>query len=436
MTMKHTPTAGIAQLASILTLNCVAATGRFRSTLLNRLSALAVFAAFLLPCGSTQAAGLTPPQQELVINGAYYKKLVQQKDLVADILPPPAYIIESYLTVLRVIDVMEASSVNGKIDDDGKKRIDALIDYGSKLKNGSPGVFPGYFERIEAWKKDLPETTADEKLIKKLFLGKSVESATQFYQMRDAQFVPLAKAGDVKAAKALARTGLKPLYVQHRAAIDAVVSRSRRINDAIEKEVADALGTTAKDVNFATIQIKSPLYGKVILMKDLVADILPPPYYIIESYLTVLQQIDETEIAMADGSIDANEKVILDGLLDYGRQLEAGESSKGEMAGYQERHAAWLSELPSNTPEDQTIKQLTVKDSYEPAMKFFATRNSKFTPLISKGSVEEAKKVVRQELFPIYEEHRKHIDTLVAASTARFNALETKVGELLSATKK
>lgn len=400
-----------------------------------RLAALTLFTGLLLPGGALQAAGLTPQEKELVINGPYYKQLVQQKDLVADILPPPAYIIESYLTVLRLIDALETSLVNGKLDAAGVKRLDALIDYGVKLKNGSPGVFPGYYERIEVWKKELSEATPDEKLIKKLLVERSAKAATQFYELRDTQFIPLVKAGDVKAAKALARTGLKPLYVEHRAAIDAVVSRSRRVNDKIEKEVADLLGATAKEVPFAKIRIKSDLYNKVIQMKDLVSDILPPPYYIIESYLTVLQQIDETEIAMTDGSINANEKVVLEGLVDYGRQLEVGDSSKGEMAGYKERAAFWVSDLATDSPDAQAIKALTVKASYEPAMKFYAARNSQFLPLIGKGSVEEAKKVVRQELVPLYEEHRKHIDALVAASNASYDKIQAKVDALLGAKK-
>ena len=32
---------------------------------------------------------------ELKVNGPVYHKIVQGKDLIADILPPPAYIIES-----------------------------------------------------------------------------------------------------------------------------------------------------------------------------------------------------------------------------------------------------------------------------------------------------------------------------------------------------
>jgi len=129
------------------------------TALINRLSTgIIPVALFSLTFGTgfpLSAAELTVQEKALVINGSYYKKLVQQKDLIADILPPPAYIIESYLTVLRLVDSAETAMADGKIDAAEMKVIDAMIDYGVKLKDGSPGVFPGYFERIEAWKKDL-----------------------------------------------------------------------------------------------------------------------------------------------------------------------------------------------------------------------------------------------------------------------------------------
>ena len=37
---------------------------------------------------------------KLQVNGPIYQRIVQGKDLIADILPPPEYIIESYFTSL------------------------------------------------------------------------------------------------------------------------------------------------------------------------------------------------------------------------------------------------------------------------------------------------------------------------------------------------
>ena len=44
----------------------------------------------------------------------------------------------------------------------------------------------------------------------------------------------------------------------------------------------------------STVKVSGPLYADIIRGKDLVADILPPPEYIIESYLVAYQAGGET----------------------------------------------------------------------------------------------------------------------------------------------
>jgi len=45
------------------------------------------------------------------------------------------------------------------------------------------------------------------------------------------------------------------------------------------------------------IKVNGPVYLDIVRGKDLIADILPPPEYIIESYLVVLQGMDEKDLA-------------------------------------------------------------------------------------------------------------------------------------------
>lgn len=42
------------------------------------------------------------------VNGPYYKNIVQGKDLIADILPPPEYLLESYLNAFQLSTEREA----------------------------------------------------------------------------------------------------------------------------------------------------------------------------------------------------------------------------------------------------------------------------------------------------------------------------------------
>ena len=52
------------------------------------------------------------------------------------------------------------------------------------------------------------------------------------------------------------------------------------------------------------LKVNGPLYQRIVQGKDLIADILPPPEYIIESYLVAMQLADETDTADQDKLID------------------------------------------------------------------------------------------------------------------------------------
>ena len=45
------------------------------------------------------------------VNGNIYKNIIQGKDVIADILPPPEYIIESYLLVLQMHETDNAEEI-------------------------------------------------------------------------------------------------------------------------------------------------------------------------------------------------------------------------------------------------------------------------------------------------------------------------------------
>jgi len=54
------------------------------------------------------------------VNGPVYREIVQGKDVIADVLPPPKYIIESYLVVLQMVEEKDKSKVISYIER-GKK---------------------------------------------------------------------------------------------------------------------------------------------------------------------------------------------------------------------------------------------------------------------------------------------------------------------------
>ena len=52
----------------------------------------------------------------LRVNGAVYARIVEQKDLLADILPPPMYVIETYLTALQMVGEADPAALKEEVD--------------------------------------------------------------------------------------------------------------------------------------------------------------------------------------------------------------------------------------------------------------------------------------------------------------------------------
>jgi methyl-accepting chemotaxis protein len=154
------------------------------------------------------------------------------------------------------------------------------------------------------------------------------------------------------------------------------------------------------------VKVNGPIYTQIVQGKDLIADILPPPEYIIESYLTTLELCD------------AQDKASIDKLIEYGTKLKKD---------YDDRHAYWTKDLA-----DGEMKTVLLKDTYAPAIEFYDIRDKKFIPAILKGERETAKKIVQDELRPQYMQHREKIDKVVTMATERYQADETHAASVIA----
>jgi hypothetical protein len=165
--------------------------------------------------------------EELKVNGPYYKEIVMGKDLVADVLPPPEYIIESYLT-----SMLMANSGN-------RDQLNDLIAKSTSLRKE-------YDTRHEVWVKDLPESTSDDRKIKEAMVVTAYEPAIRFFdEVRD-KLIPAVRRGDYRAAQALVDGPLRQNYEQHRAAIDEVVKAANARNAAVEASARDIVDARSK----------------------------------------------------------------------------------------------------------------------------------------------------------------------------------------------
>lgn len=147
---------------------------------------------------------------------------------------------------------------------------------------------------------------------------------------------------------------------------------------------------TARTLN--RTKVGGPLYNEVILGKDLLADVLPPPLFIIEAYLTVHEIEDETDPARIRVGVESLRKLI---------------------AGFKGRIAHWDGALTAGE-----LKESLLKDSGTHASEFLDICEVRFVPLMLDGKFEEARAVVHGDLDRLYSAHRASIDRTVELATA------------------
>ncbi|HET9950853.1 MAG TPA: methyl-accepting chemotaxis protein [Candidatus Eisenbacteria bacterium] len=141
---------------------------------------------------------------ELKINGPRYLRIIQGKDLVADLVPQPVTLIESYLAVHQML---------GETD---RRRLDELIRDSQDLRT--------QFEaRHQYWEKMLPPGQ-----LKSTLHDKAYPPASEFLRLVDESFIPAVRRGDQEAARQIADGELKPLYEQHMKVVLEVVQLATR----------------------------------------------------------------------------------------------------------------------------------------------------------------------------------------------------------------
>ena len=166
----------------------------------------------------------------LRVNGPVYDQIVQGKDLIADILPPPAYIMEAYLVTLQML---------GEMHDEAKVKL--LIKRGNVLKND-------YLTRHEYWQNTLPEGQIKDALIKQSYIP-----AMAFFDLWDNQFIPAIQKGDKTKATELAFGVMFDQYEIHRKAIDEVVILSAEQDTRIETMAESIIKTNTMDMALISV---------------------------------------------------------------------------------------------------------------------------------------------------------------------------------------
>ena len=168
---------------------------------------------------------------ESSVDGKRFERIVQSKDLLADILPPPLFVLESYSSALEMPGASRA-------------RIDARIAYIRQLE-------ADFKERQKVWAAaDLP---AD---VYKVLMGAAQDSATTFFALSTHEWPEALLSGDDTRISA-ARSRLTSTYQAHRSAIEQTVVLARewdaRELAASRAHVQDFIFWLGLAVSFAAI---------------------------------------------------------------------------------------------------------------------------------------------------------------------------------------
>jgi methyl-accepting chemotaxis protein len=128
-----------------------------------------------------------------------YREVIAMKDLVADVLPPPMYVIESYLLALE----LERERDPQQIAELRKRWQKLQADYGDRRAYWTEHLEPGS--------------------LRSAFLDDSRRSAQRLFELGDHELLPALQAGDTARASA-AISAIRAVYNEHRGHIDKVVT--------------------------------------------------------------------------------------------------------------------------------------------------------------------------------------------------------------------
>lgn len=141
--------------------------------------------------------------EAIKVGGDVYQRVAKTQDLVADVLPPRLYIVESYLVCLQIANASTMESVT------------ALSERLQELHND-------YLERRRHWAKEALDPD-----VAKALLEQADKDVAPFFDTAFSELLPAVTRHDL-AGKRAALDKMDSLYLEHRAAIDHVNELAKR----------------------------------------------------------------------------------------------------------------------------------------------------------------------------------------------------------------
>ena len=179
------------------------------------------------------------------IGGDFYHKIESIKDLKADILPPPLYIIELNEILFELLVT------------NNKEVIDQKIQWYKSYKNT-------FFERKDYWYKDLPNDDMKDELLKV-----AIPIAENIFNVVDEEFLPNFYKGDKEICYSILRNKILPLFYNHKESIEKVAKytdeKSAQLVDD-SKKLEAVIYETIKKSNQETLLLIVFLSGGLFVL--------------------------------------------------------------------------------------------------------------------------------------------------------------------------
>ncbi len=183
---------------------------------------------------------------QIKVNGPLYVEIVRNKDLIADILPPPAYILEAHLVAHQLTEEADPAALQSLLD----RLVTLRKEYG---------------DRHEHWQRELVAGP-----MKNALVAASYRPAIEYFELLESQFVPAVKEANKEKAGVLLRGAMKAAYDRHRAAIDETVkfaTESAAATEAVAASVEQSSTTLIVGMMAGTllvITVVTQLVGRAI----------------------------------------------------------------------------------------------------------------------------------------------------------------------------
>jgi len=180
------------------------------------------------------SAGFYRALNQYSVMGPVYSSIVQGKDVIADILPPPEYIVESQLVAFQLLNA---------VDNRGTADVARLSARILQLQEE-------FEDRQVYWTEALTSEAQ-----RALMLNDLSMPAREWYRTATEQFIPACQAGDAVKAREILNSSLVASYEQHRVAVDELVKLTNENNSLTEREARETLSASVQycwGVVFAT----------------------------------------------------------------------------------------------------------------------------------------------------------------------------------------